>query len=100
MIGCHNPTSATFSGGLDRPIDSTIGSRLVGVMPEPPLKKSACTGDGPYLVAGSDPHATNLLIDKLQTAPPCGNQMPLGELALTEQEQSCLIQWATTLTSP
>ena len=96
MIGCHNPTGATFSGGLDLTVDSTIGSRLVGVMP---AAQSACTGDGPYLVAGSNP-ATGLLIDKLQMAPPCGSQMPLGQLALTDQEQSCLIQWATTLTSP
>jgi hypothetical protein len=98
MPGCHDPTSASFSGGLDLTVDSTIGSRLVGVMPGT-AAQSACTGDGPYLVAGSNP-ATGLLIDKLQTAPPCGSRMPLGELALTDQEQSCLTQWATTLTSP
>jgi len=97
-IGCHDPTGATFSGGLDLTVDSTIGSRLVGVMPGT-AASSACTGDGPYLVAGSNP-ATGLLIDKLQTVPPCGNQMPLGQLTLKAQEQSCLIQWATTLTSP
>lgn len=97
-IGCHDPNSATFSGGLDLTVDSTIGSRLVGVIPGS-ADQSACTGDGPYLVAGSNP-ATGLLIEKLQTVPPCGSQMPLAELALTDQAQSCLIQWATTLTSP
>jgi hypothetical protein len=98
MTGCHDPSSATFSGGLDLTVGANIGSRLVGVMPGT-AAQSACTGDGPYLVAGSNP-ATGLLIDKFQTAPPCGSQMPLGQLALTDQEQSCLIQWATTLTSP
>ena len=55
----------------------------------------------PYLNAGSNP-ATGLLIDKVtMTHPPCGGQMPdSAPFPLTATQQSCLIQWATTLTSP
>jgi len=101
--GCHDSTSSAFSGSLDLTVNSTIGSRLVGVMAAQATasNQAVCTNVGePYLVAGSNP-ATGLLIDKVTTHPPCGAQMPFASpFPLSATQQSCLIQWATTLTSP
>ena len=59
------------------------------------------TNSTPYLDAGSNP-ATGLLIDKVtMTHPPCGDQMPEdAPFPLSTTQKSCIIQWATTLTSP
>jgi hypothetical protein len=102
--GCHIPgvTNDGVSGGLDLTVDANIGSRLVGVMSTGTGSNgSLCMGQGPYLDANSKP-ATGLLIDKVTMAnPPCGAQMPFDSpFPLTATQQSCLIQWATTLTSP
>jgi hypothetical protein len=99
VSGCHDSSGASFSGGLNLTVDSTIGSRLVGAMAGTAAEGSLCTGQGPYLAARSNP-ATGLLIDKLGTASTCGSQMPFLGTPLSTQQQTCLIQWATTLTSP
>jgi hypothetical protein len=101
---CHIPGAQNdaFAGGLDLTVDANIGSRLVGVMSVgTDSNGSLCMGNTePYLKSGSNP-ATGLLIDKISMSqPPCGFQMPAGGLPLTAIQQSCLIQWATTLTSP
>jgi len=102
---CHIPgdKNAGTSGGLDLTVDANIGSRLVGVKTVGSVDNaSECVGNTtPYLNAGSNP-ATGLLIDKVtMTHPPCGGQMPdSAPFPLTATQQSCLIQWATTLTSP
>jgi hypothetical protein len=100
---CHNPASKDqLGGGLDLTNDSNIKSRLVGVKsPSTPVGLSMCNGNSEaYLNAGSTP-ATGLLIDKVQKSPPpCGVQMPYLAAALSSAQQNCLIQWATTLTSP
>jgi hypothetical protein len=59
---------------------------------------SKCGGNTtPYIVKGSNP-AQGLLIDKLTKAvPPCGAQMPNLNCCITAAEQTCVIQWATTL---
>ena len=101
VVGCHDATDANLSGaGLDLTVDATIGSRLVGVTsPGDTDAGSACGGNQePYLNASSSP-ATGLLIDKVASNVPCGSRMPLGG-ALTSQQQSCLVAWATTLTTP
>src|SRR3954465_1567575 len=102
---CHIPgtKNAGVSGGLDLTVDANIGARLVGVMTVGTVDNgSACiTNTIPYLNANSNP-ATGLLIDKVTMAhPPCGGQMPdSAPMPLSATKQSCLIEWATTLTSP
>ena len=102
---CHIPgaTNDGTAGGLDLTPDANIGSRLVGVMSVGTADNgSMCVGNStPYLNAGSTP-ATGLFIDKFTMAhPPCGAQMPFDSpFPLTAMQQTCLIQWATTLTSP
>jgi hypothetical protein len=101
VVGCHDAADANLSGaGLDLTLDATIGSRLVGVTsPGDTDAGSVCGGNQePYLNASSSP-ATGLLIDKVASNVPCGRRMPLGG-ALTSQQQSCLVAWATTLTTP
>ena len=100
VVGCHDAADASFSGaGLDLTIDPTISSRLVGATsPGDTDAGSLCGGnETPYLNASSSP-ATGLLIDKLAPDPPCGSRMPQGG-ALTSQQRTCLIAWATTLTA-
>ena len=99
---CHDAADAnTFGAGLDLTINSTIGSRLVDVKsPGDTNAGSVCGGSSEaYLNSGSNP-ATGLLIDKIKANPPCGSRMPLTGVALSPMQQTCLAQWATTLTSP
>jgi hypothetical protein len=102
---CHipGPLNDGLSGGLDLTVDANIGSRLVGVMSMgTSTNGSACmTSTSPYLDPGSNP-ATGLLIDKISsTHPPCGSFMPYASPSLLPSAQrTCLIEWATTLTSP
>lgn len=106
QLYCHDASGASVCGGLDLTIDSGLASRLIGVMSSgsPTTNGSVCADavTEPYLQAGSNP-ATGLLIDKCTNAPPCGARMPYYPITgkyLTAAQQSCLIQWATTLTSP
>ena len=103
ISGCHDSSGAVFAGDLDLTVDSTIGSRLVGVMAAQPTATNlaACMDETvPLLVAGSTP-ATGLLIDKINPNPPCGLAMPYpGLILLPAAQRTCLIEWATTLTSP
>jgi hypothetical protein len=102
---CHipGPLNDGQSGGLDLTVDANIGSRLVDVMSTGTTSNnSSCMGNTePYLQSASNP-ATGLLIDKISsTHPPCGSFMPYASPALLPAAQrTCLIQWATTLTSP
>jgi hypothetical protein len=102
---CHIPGTDNdgTAGGLDLTVDANIGSRLVGVKSVGTADNgSMCMGNTtPYLNAGSNP-ATGLLIDKVTMVnPPCGAQMPFDSpFPLTTMQQKCLVQWATTLTSP
>jgi hypothetical protein len=98
---CHDPAGASFSGGLDLTVDSGISARLVGVTSQGTANNgSSCMGESePYLVAQSNP-ATGLVIDKIGPNPPCGSRMPFVGPTLSTTQQTCLIQWATTLTSP
>ncbi len=104
VSGCHDTAGAPFSASLDLTINSTVGSRLVGVMAAAATatNQAVCTSQQePYLIAQPGP-ATGLLIDKItMTHPPCGAFMPADAPSLLPAaQQSCLIQWATTLTSP
>jgi hypothetical protein len=101
--GCHDSSSAQFSASLDLTVNSTIGSRLVGVMAAQPtaFNMASCTSQPqPLLIAGPG-QAMGLLVDKIGPNFPCGGRMPLDSVApLSTTQQSCVIQWATTLTSP
>ena len=112
ISGCHDPADAnTFGAGLDLTVDANISSRLVDVTTGGSATNgSSCVGNTePYLNGGSNP-ATGLLIQKIQSSPKCstsesppccGTLMPYpGVSPLTPTQQTCLIQWATTLTSP
>jgi len=101
---CHIPgaKNADTCGGLDLTVDANIGARLVGVMSVGTVDNgSECmTSTKPYLDKSSNP-ATGLLIDKVTMShPACGAQMPASApFPLNATQQSCLIQWATTLTT-
>ncbi len=99
ISGCHNTSSASLLGaGLDLTPNATIGSRLVGVK-STGTGSSMCGGNStPYLNAGSNP-ATGLLIEKIHPNPPCGVQMPQVGTTLTSNQQACIVQWATGLTT-
>jgi hypothetical protein len=81
--GCHN--AMTAAKGLD--LRSTgLGARTVGVA-------SSCQGR-PYLVAKAGEPSGHML-DKIDgPIPGCGNQMPVGGPALSDQEKACVREWA------
>ena len=110
ISGCHDSAGAnTVGAGLDMTVNSSIAGRLVGVVSSGNTNaNSVCGGNTtPYLDANSNP-ATGLVIDKIKSSPKCpantdccGLAMPYpGITPLPAQQQTCLIQWATTLTSP
>jgi hypothetical protein len=81
--GCHNATSPAKGLDLRSP---GLGVRTVGVA-------SSCQGR-PYLVNGAGT-PTGHLLDKIEgPIPGCGNQMPVGGPALSEQEKACVREWA------
>jgi hypothetical protein len=110
--GCHTTADAPLLGAnLDLTVNATIGSRLVGVVSTATVNNSAapdCVGFSEALLnAGSTP-ATGLLVQKIQTNPSCsesntppccGSSMPFGTPPLSNTQQQCIIQWATTLTA-
>jgi hypothetical protein len=102
QAGCHAPDmgnvkGVSLSGGLDLTLDSNIGSRLVGVFSGTSNNGSACSGNGNYLDANSNP-PTGLLIKKIMANPPCGTRMPYpGISTLTATQISCVESWAEGL---
>jgi hypothetical protein len=102
VSGCHDSASAQFSASLDLTVNSTIGSRLVGVMAAQPagINMASCSSEQEPLLKANTSPAMGLLVDKIGPNFPCGGQMPLDSLPLSTTQQNCLIQWATTLTSP
>jgi hypothetical protein len=100
VSGCHTGgTVSTTGAGLDLTLDSGLQTRLVGVMSSGSNIFSLCNSvHEAYLNDNSDP-ATGLLIDKINSSPPCGVQMPQIGAHLTADQINCVVQWATTLTS-
>jgi len=102
VSGCHDPSGAQFSASLDLTVNSTIGSRLVGVPAAQPtaFNMASCTSEQEALLIAGPGQATGLLVDKIGPNFPCGGRMPLDSVApLSTTQQNCVIQWATTLTS-
>ena len=86
--GCHDGLSET-TGFLDlRSPDAIAG--LVG-------KPAA----GPQCVAGAailiNADGSGLFLDKLQSPPPCGDQMPQGTFPLSSEEIACVTSWVATV---
>jgi hypothetical protein len=93
---CHSSSNNILNAGLDMTLDSNIGSRLVGVMSKGQGASLCGSSTEPYLVPNVTP-ATGLLIDKLNSSPPCGVQMPELPPYLTAAQTQCFINWATTI---
>jgi hypothetical protein len=91
--GCHSGSAPT--AGLDLGA-ADLAATLVDHDTGDSASGSMCNGMK-LLNSGTNP-ATGVLIDKI-TASTCGAMMPIGS-ALTTAERTCLVTWATTLTSP
>lgn len=78
---CHGGKSP--SGGLDL-TSPGLGDRLLAASNE-------CDG-GPLIAAGG-----GYLLEKVSGTPRCGAAMPVGAMALTEEERRCLIQYVDHL---
>ena len=82
--GCHDGVSET-TGFLDlRSPDSIAG--LVGQ----PAAGPKCTAGAPVLINAD---GSGLFLDKLQSPPPCGDQMPQGTFPLSSEEIACVTSW-------
>ena len=86
--GCHDGVSET-TGFLDLTSPDSIAG-LVG-------KPAA----GPKCVAGAavliNADGSGLFLDKLQSPPPCGDQMPQGTFPLSSEEIACVTSWVATV---
>src|SRR4030095_1433920 len=81
--GCHNAMNAAKGLDLRSP---GLGARPGGVASRRP--------GPPHLVAGPGSPAGHML-DKIEgPVPGCGNQMPAGGPALSDQEKACVREWA------
>jgi hypothetical protein len=77
---CHGGSAP--QQGLDL-VSAGIAARVVGVT----AKGCAVT-----LADPGDPEAS-LLYTKLAPNPPCGSQMPLAALPLSDAEAACVLEW-------
>jgi hypothetical protein len=82
--GCHGAPAS--GSGLDLTSDN-LAARLAGKM-----ASSACASY--LLIDGENPAQSALYLKVTKDA--CGSRMPLGG-TLTDQEQSCILQWITQL---
>jgi hypothetical protein len=92
---CHGATLK--ESGLDLVSPGVIG-RLLGKMPDPTTSLSCMSSTMPYLMAGSNP-AQGLIIDKLNSTPSCGLTMPYPLGNLPAAQRTCLMEWATAVTT-
>jgi hypothetical protein len=77
---CHDGTEP--QQGLDL-VSAGVAARVVGV---------SATSCAATLADPDDPEAS-LLYTKLAPNPPCGAQMPLAQLPLSDEEAACLLDW-------
>ncbi len=94
LSGCHGGSSP--QAGLDLASTGVV-ARLVDRTPSATLSLSCGASTKPYLVSHSNP-ASGLLLDKLDSPPPCGAQMPLGA-ALNASDRACVDAWALAVTT-
>jgi hypothetical protein len=77
---CHGGTAP--QQGLDL-VSPGVASRVVG------LTAKGCAAT----LADPDDPAASLLYTKLAPNPPCGSQMPLAQLPLSQAEADCVLEW-------
>jgi len=79
--GCHDTDTQLINLDLESP---GVAARLIG-------RRAAACGQR-ALVDPNDPERSALLL-KLRAAPPCGDRMPLGTPALSNEEIACVRAW-------
>ena len=82
--GCHDGVSET-TGFLDLTSPDSIAD-LVGQ----PAAGPKCAAGTPVLINND---GSGLFLDKLQSPPPCGDQMPQGTFPLSSEEIACVTSW-------
>ena len=82
--GCHDGISET-TGFLDLTSPDSIAG-LIGQ----PAAGPKCAAGAPVLI---DADGSGLFLDKLQSPPPCGDQMPQGTFPLSSEEIACVTSW-------
>jgi hypothetical protein len=86
-VSCHNPAGeGNTIGKLDMSTQSTAFTNLVGVAGA----GAECSGMGTRVVAGD---ADMSLLYQKVTNPTCGEKMPLGGTALTEDQADEIEGW-------
>jgi hypothetical protein len=85
--GCHGSSAPAM--GLDL-VSAGLESRLVDV---------SSNGCGQILVTPGDPGSSYLVQKLTQSAPTCGDPMPLGGQRLPQQQLSCIDAWITSMRS-
>jgi len=93
--GCHG--AVNHESGLDLASAGVI-ARLLDKAPDPVTSVSCMGSTTPYLISGSNP-ARGLLIDKMSSTPSCGVAQPFPLGNLPADQASCLMQWATAVTT-
>ena len=68
-----------------------LAARMVDKMSESDPNKGKCPGR--ILVPKADP-TNGLFVQKVMAMPPCGDRMPQGMPALSDDEISCVKRWA------
>ncbi|HMF40336.1 MAG TPA: hypothetical protein VKQ32_06570 [Polyangia bacterium] len=93
--GCHG--AVLHESGLDL-VSPGVIARLLDKAPDPTTSISCMGSTMPYLIPNSNP-ASGLLIDKLKSSPSCGVAQPYPLGNLPADQKSCLLQWATAVTT-
>jgi hypothetical protein len=97
--GCHSGSAPAANLDL---ASANVGARLVGVSPPgggPTGQVSLCAGATPPHVYLMGTPATGLFLQKLDSAPPCGVQMPQIGAKVTSADRACFQMWADGLTA-
>jgi len=86
--GCHDGVSET-TGFLDLTSPDSVAN-LVGK----PAAGPKCAATGAVLINND---GSGLFLDKLQSPPPCGDQMPQGTFPLSAEEIACVTSWVASV---
>jgi hypothetical protein len=92
---CHGAVAK--ESGLDLASASVI-ARLLDKAPDPTTSVSCSASTMPYLISNTNP-AQGLMIDKLNNPASCGSPMPYPVGNLPAAQKTCLLEWATAVTT-
>jgi len=92
---CHGAVAK--ESGLDLASASVI-ARLLDKAPDPTTSVSCSASTMPYLISNTSP-AQGLVIDKLGNPASCGSPMPYPVGNLPAAQKTCLLEWATAVTT-